>query len=69
MLDYLSDDYIKNNMFDSWYYVKKMFYSWLNDIVVNNGSVVVLDGMIKNDENDYCFGLKVCSEVGVWSLL
>ena len=26
-LDYLSDDHIKNNTPDSWYYAKKMFYS------------------------------------------
>ena len=37
-LDYLSDDHIKNNTPDSWYYAKKMFYSRLNDIAANNGS-------------------------------
>ena len=49
-LDYLSDDHIKNNTPDSWYYAKKMFYSRLNDIAANNGSAAVLEGMIKNDE-------------------
>lgn len=68
-LDYLSDDHIKNNTPDSWYYAKKMFYSRLNDIAANNGSAAVLDGMIKNDENDYRPGLKARSEAGARSLL
>ena len=66
-LDYLSDDHIKNNTPDSWYYAKKMFYSRLNDIAANNGSAAVLDGMIKNDENDYRPGLKARSEAGARS--
>lgn len=68
-LDYLSDDHIKENTPDSWYYAKKMFYTRLNEMAAANGSNAVLDGMIKNDENDYRPGLKARTEAGARSLL
>ncbi len=68
-LDYLSDDHIKQNTPDSWYFAKKMFYDRLNDLATANGSNAVLDGMIKNDENDYRPGLKARTEAGARSLL
>lgn len=68
-LDYLSDDHIKQNTPDSWYFAKKMFYNRLNDLATTNGSNAVLDGMIKNDENDYRPGLKARTEAGARSLL
>ncbi|CAJ1224714.1 ATP-dependent sacrificial sulfur transferase LarE [Lactiplantibacillus xiangfangensis] len=68
-LDYLSDEHIKQNTPDSWYFAKKMFYDRLNDLATANGSNAVLDGMIKNDENDYRPGLKARTEAGARSLL
>jgi len=68
-LDYLSDDHIKQNTPDSWYFAKKMFYDRLNDLATANGSNAVLDWMIKNDENDYRPGLKARTEAGARSLL
>jgi len=68
-LDYLSDTHIEHNTADSWYYAKKMFYDRLNDLAAKNGSDAVLDGMIKNDENDYRPGLKARTEAGARSLL
>lgn len=68
-LDYLSDEHIKENTPDSWYFAKKMFYTRLNEMAAANGSNAVLDGMIKNDENDYRPGLKARTEAGARSLL
>jgi len=68
-LDYLSDEHIEHNTADSWYYAKKMFYTRLNDLATENGSDAVLDGMIKNDEQDYRPGLKARTEAGARSLL
>jgi uncharacterized protein len=68
-LDYLSDEHIEHNTADSWYYAKKMFYTRLNDLAAANGSDAVLDGMIKNDEQDYRPGLKARTEAGARSLL
>jgi len=67
-LDYLSETHIEHNTPDSWYYAKKMFYTRLTEMAQANGSVV-LDGLIKNDENDYRPGMKARTEVGARSLL
>jgi len=69
ILDYLSDDHIEHNTPDSWYYAKKMFYTRLTAMAAENGSTAVLDGMIKNDEQDYRPGLKARTEAGARSLL
>ncbi|MFC6180791.1 ATP-dependent sacrificial sulfur transferase LarE [Lactiplantibacillus daowaiensis] len=69
MLDYLSDTHIEHNTPDSWYYAKKMFYTRLTEMAAENGSKAVLDGMIKNDEQDYRPGLKARTEAGARSLL
>ncbi|TPR19259.1 ATP-dependent sacrificial sulfur transferase LarE [Apilactobacillus timberlakei] len=68
-LDYLSDKHIKQNTPDSWYFAKKMFYDRLNDLSLADNKQVVLDGMIKDDENDYRPGLKARTEAGALSLL
>ncbi|AVK64144.1 ATP-dependent sacrificial sulfur transferase LarE [Lactobacillus sp. CBA3606] len=68
-LDYLSDTHIEHNTADSWYYAKKMFYDRLTALAAENGSATVLDGMIKNDEQDYRPGLKARTEAGARSLL
>ncbi|TPR26362.1 ATP-dependent sacrificial sulfur transferase LarE [Apilactobacillus micheneri] len=68
-LDYLSDEHIKQNTPDSWYYAKKMFYNRLNNLSLAENNQVVLDGMIKDDENDYRPGLKARDESGALSLL
>ena len=47
-LDYLSDDHIKENTPDSWYYAKKMLYTPLKEIAAANGSNAVSHGMLKH---------------------
>jgi len=68
-LDYLSETHIEHNTPDSWYYAKKMFYDRLNDMAAAEGSHAVLDGLIKNDEQDYRPGMKARTEAGARSLL
>ncbi|PIO82407.1 TIGR00268 family protein [Loigolactobacillus backii] len=68
-LDYLANDHIKQNLADSWYYAKQMFYSRLTEIAAENGSTAVLDGMIMDDKNDYRPGLRARDEAGARSLL
>ncbi|BDZ30250.1 ATP-dependent sacrificial sulfur transferase LarE [Lactiplantibacillus sp. WILCCON 0030] len=68
-LDYLSETHIEHNTPDSWYYAKKMFYDRLTEMAAANGSAAVLDGLIKNDEQDYRPGMKARTEVGARSLL
>ena len=68
-LDYLSETHIEHNTPDSWYYAKKMFYDRLNDMAAADGSNAVLDGLIKNDEQDYRPGMKARTEAGARSLL
>ncbi|APP13733.1 TIGR00268 family protein (plasmid) [Lactiplantibacillus plantarum subsp. plantarum] len=68
-LDYLSDEHIKNNTPDSWYFAKKMFYSRMNELADNYELDVVLDGMIMDDLKDYRPGLKAKDEAGAVSPL
>lgn len=65
-LDYLANKHIKQNLPDSWYYAKKMFYDRLNEIAAG---AAVLDGMIMDDNNDYRPGLKARTEAGAHSPL
>ncbi|MCO7124524.1 ATP-dependent sacrificial sulfur transferase LarE [Sporolactobacillus shoreicorticis] len=68
-LSYLSEEHIKRNTPDSWYYAKKGFYARMNEIAAAEGFAFVLDGMIKDDESDFRPGLRARTEAGARSVL
>lgn len=68
-LNYLSEEHIKHNTPDSWYYAKKGFYARMNEIAAAVGFKFVLDGMIKDDESDFRPGLRARTEAGARSVL
>ncbi|MCQ2011080.1 ATP-dependent sacrificial sulfur transferase LarE [Sporolactobacillus sp. STSJ-5] len=68
-LNYLSEEHIKHNTPDSWYYAKKGFYARMNEIAAAEGFEFVLDGMIKDDESDFRPGLRARTEAGARSVL
>lgn len=54
---------------DSWYFSKKLLYTHLNKLAEEMGYPYVLDGMIKDDEEDFRPGLKARTEEGIRSVL
>nr|WP_076556870.1 ATP-dependent sacrificial sulfur transferase LarE [Salimicrobium flavidum] len=65
----LDDENIVNNTPESWYYSKKMLYKALNETAEAFGFPYVLDGMIKDDEDDFRPGMRARTEAGVRSPL
>src|SRR5699024_9945910 len=65
----LENESIAANTPDSWYYSKKMLYSHLNKLAEEFDYDHVLDGMIKDDEDDFRPGLQARTEEGVRSVL
>lgn len=68
-LDYLADEHINNNTPDSWYYMKKMFYTKLMEIAEKFDTTIVLDGIIMDDVSDFRPGLRARDEAGAISIL
>lgn len=68
-IQYLKNEDVRNNTPDSWYYAKKMFYDRLNNIKQQFNADVVIDGMNKDDLNDYRPGFKARDEAGALSPL
>ncbi|GAJ26629.1 ATP-utilizing enzyme of the PP-loop superfamily [Liquorilactobacillus sucicola DSM 21376 = JCM 15457] len=68
-LDYLADENISNNTPQSWYYMKKMFYSALNKVAADFNADAVLDGMIMDDNTDFRPGLRARDEAKAVSVL
>lgn len=68
-LDYLADEHIKNNQPDSWYYMKKIFYTKLTEIAEEFGANAVVDGIIMDDDADFRPGLRARNEAGAVSIL
>lgn len=54
---------------DSWYFSKKLLYTHLNKLAEEMDYPYVLDGMIKDDEEDFRPGLKARTEEGIRSVL
>lgn len=68
-LDYLADEHISNNTPDSWYYMKKIFYTQMLAIAKQFNADIVLDGMIMDDNSDFRPGLRARDEAGALSIL
>ena len=68
-INYLSNEHIRMNRSDSWYYAKKMFYIEANRIKAKLNLNVVLDGMIMDDLDDYRPGMVAKNEEGCLSPL
>ncbi|GAK31858.1 PP family ATPase [Weissella oryzae SG25] len=68
-IDYLANAEIKHNTPASWYWMKKLFYQRMNELVGEYHADVVLDGMIMDDNNDFRPGLRARDEEGAISIL
>lgn len=55
----LVDDRIVVNNFNSWFYSKKLLYKIICLVIQKEGFDVLVDGMIMDDNIDFCFGLRV----------
>lgn len=65
----LENEAIVANTPESWYHSKKLLYSHLNDLAKEFGYPYILDGMIKDDEEDFRPGLRARTEEEVRSVL
>lgn len=68
-LNYLSEEHIRCNTPDSWYYAKKLFYARMNELSRAGHYDAVLDGMIMDDNSDFRPGLRARTEAGARSVL